>query len=67
MIRERLGQMRDRITSQVLGHWWGHRTAGTAVPHLDAALAAAGPHPSPPAFVTRRASIRNGTAGPVAG
>src|SRR4051794_11152565 len=42
MSQARLEQARDRITSQVFGTWWRHRTAGTgqAVPHLDAALAA---------------------------
>jgi hypothetical protein len=44
MSRKQLGPMRDRITSQVFGHWWGHRLAWTeeAVPHLDAALTAVG-------------------------
>jgi hypothetical protein len=43
MSRERLEQMRDRITSQVFGYWWGHRLVRTekAEPHLDRALAAA--------------------------
>jgi hypothetical protein len=42
MSRERLEQMRDRITSQVFGHLWGHCLAGIAevAPHLDAALMA---------------------------
>src|SRR5262245_46037239 len=38
----RLEHVRDRITSQVFGHWWGSQVAGTseAVPHLRAALGA---------------------------
>jgi hypothetical protein len=44
MSRKQLERMRDRITSQVFGHWWVHCIARTqeAVQHLDGALAAAG-------------------------
>src|SRR6516164_10630073 len=44
MRNRRLEELRDRITSQVFGHWWVHRTARTpqAAPHLHSALGAAG-------------------------